>query len=87
MQKIFHEYTQYFSSYDRKHMPPFVILKHIKWSKKPLTKSSYTSRAWVISIDYLQMTYLGYSLMITYILGIQLMADPIQAVTSSVIHV
>ena len=32
MQKQIYEYTQYFSSYERKHMPPFVVLKHIKLS-------------------------------------------------------
>ena len=49
---------KYFSSYGKKHMPPFVVLKHCKWSnltkQKSLKKSTYASHAWVISVDYLK---------------------------------
>ena len=40
MQKIFYEYTQYFSSYERKQMPLFVVLKHIKLSNLIKQKSA-----------------------------------------------
>ena len=71
--------TQYFSSYERKHMPPFVVLKHIKLSNlikhKTTNKEQLTRHAWVIIIDYL---YKKTSRLKLNMLGIQLMVDYIQ---------
>ena len=40
MQNFFYEYTQYFSSYERKQIPLFVVLKHIKLSNLIKQKST-----------------------------------------------
>ena len=37
---FFYEYTQYFSSYERKQIPLFVVLKHIKLSNLIKQKST-----------------------------------------------
>ena len=44
MRKKIHEFTQYFSSYERKHMPPFVVLKHIKLSNLITHKATYNEQ-------------------------------------------
>ena len=42
MQKFFYEYTEYFFSYERKPMPLFVVLRHIKLSN--LIKQKVTNK-------------------------------------------